>query len=556
MARFADKQPISTHPELAPDISQGVVKAWEAYSAMSGRDEEKAQIRSADIAATLHDFAGLKGPIASTYEAAYLIELMEKQSGDDKLQAEYAYEAIKSYKGKTQQDTDYVRGIAADRLEIGLFLAEHYQQTTARQNAEQVLDSPWKQSDEIEIPLKDIFHLIADIPGEGIEDPIGVNIESILIAAASAYNTLRNDEDFSEEELLKTIYDIENLYQPFLAYVRYDGFETALKNAVGLVRKKYGKGVEGIITDEDVEYATALLHETGLDDYGNVINTVPKVLRSLFPNSDAVAHSVLHHISNHGVKTGIASLYLESDPHYLDFEDVDEALDDDVLSVRWRAKDPVSVAENNHENPNAYIADLLGLTVIVPSYEAAAEMMAIAYRSSQTFLSVEAKNSASRDTPISVKGSMMSAVVVPILMDRLGDLEIKIGGAKDGTNADSAHQVGKITFSYRHNYRGKVYDVPVEVMFQTPEDRDISNVGEAAHALKNKKYRRLTPQEIRFQRRFHERRMIISEPGLTERSRERAELLFSRKKPKNKRGMGGLGIREFVRSDKGTTIDV
>ncbi len=552
MVRLADTQPIPLHPEQAPPLSKGVVKVWEAYTGMSGDEEEKAQIRSADITATLHDFAGQKGLIPSTYEAAYLIELMEKQSGDDKFQAEYAHEAIKSYKGKTQQDTDYVRGIAADSLEIGKFLAEHYQHSAASRGTD---GNPWLPTDDIEIPLQDIFHLTSDIPGEGVEHPLGVNIESILIAAASAYNTLRNAEDFTEDELQKTIYAVENLYQPFLAYVRYDGFEVALKQAVGLVRMKYAEGVEGVITQHDVDYARALLHDTGLDSYDNVVNTVPNVLRSLFPNSDATARGVLHNISSHDVKIGVASIYLESDPDYLDFGELGDDIEEATLnrlSVRWRAKDVVSVAENNQKNPNKYIADMLGLTVIVPNYEEAAEMMAIAYRSSEFFNSVQTQNSASRNTAISVKGNTMPATVLPILVDRLKDMEPNI----ETKSSDNGHQVGKITFLYRNNYRGKVYDVPVEIMFQTPEDREVSNVGEAAHALKSKKYRPLTPEEIRFQKRFHERRMEISKAGLTALSRKRSEALFPGKKTRREQKyMGGAGLREFIRSDTGTTID-
>lgn len=575
MVHTSEKELAKDNPEiiLPPPIPESVVKVWGEYERLSGVRAEQDQLESAEIAARLRDFAGKTELPSSVYHTAYLIRLSEKLSGDEP-QASYAKQALESYKGEPvidaisdeelieieerlyilgldraeknevinglakEKDKKYVLARARDTLEIGRTLRKRQQRYITKREAKQLsgqkVDSPWAipTGEDSEVSIKWIANLTSDISDAFAKNPKGVNIESMIINAISAYKKLEDLDGISESEALKIVYAIDNLYQPFIALIRWDGLENGLKEQVKLTRMVYGQGLEGVFTPEELSKAKEKKKAAGLHDIKVILALVPKVLENVFLGNNATVESSIYDMSEHGNKTGTAKIFPGEAGDYLELE---EFIEGSSLSSKWRAKGDASAAESIHKDPNDHISDLFGMLIKVPTYEVAAEMIITAYKSLDVFENMQRLPSASREAFIVLQGNEMPPTVLAILTKELGDLGPNI----ETTTKSNGYQAAKITFSYTHKYKGKEYKTPIEVMFQTPKDRQIATVGSAAHLHKvshlpkddEDKYREPKGDELGFQGQVSARKDKIGKPGVTAISQLGADLYF---RPNNK----------------------
>ena len=527
---------------LPPVLSEADVNTWEVFDKYENprgdhakaRLVEKAQTRSLEIAQVLFDFgARNKDLVSSVFEAAPLVELMEKLGSSDPIEVRHALIALKSYDSGIQRDQDYVRAISGDILEINKFVKKHFKKSLKAYEPQYEEDlNPWHYDLDI-IPLRDVVELISEDESRSIRKPKGVNLESILIATASAYNTLRNSDDFSEHDVLQTIYAVEKFYRPFLSFIGFDGFDMALEHEVERVRMKHEASK---MTEGDFELARGILEQAGLSNREEVVKLVGRIMSDLFP-AGADAESVLHNSSGHSIQVGIGNLYGQE---HKAVSRAGNKVDDDSIEYNWRVKTERSIAENMLAHPGEYISDLLGLTVKVPAnaYDMLADKVAIALGTLSDLVSSKPKNSASRDTHIHARGKDVIKALIPVLEQNLDGFEWHIE-TRDSTNG---YQVAKITLI--HTDSG--VETPVELMFQTIEDRNIARFGSAAHTNKFKaeKYTADSDEETRFAKQVNDRKSMLNQPRLTNQSQERArsEKLFNH----GTKGMARVGIRNFI----------
>lgn len=511
--------------EFAPPSSAQVVAAWERFDTL--RDAkgdvtkeisiEKAQVRSHEIKDTIYDFAGLKNLVSSVYEAAPLVELMEMLNSSDETQATDALDALRYYNSGNKQDSDYVRAVSADILKINAFIDKHFRE-----------DKPDKQ-----IPLKDVLELVSDDVTEDVEDPEGVNIESILIAAASAHNTLRNAADISETDVLRAAYAADNFYRPLLEIIGYEAFASELHNQAGLDRMVRQSEEPDVVTPQNLKDAQEIKQKAGLDTPEKVVK---KVVERLFLR-DVDASSVLHNASWH--KVGFGAGYIYDPERSLELGGA-EGSDDGSTRLVYRTKSDYSLAEKLQKGPDNQPLDVLGITVILPTNDAVAEAMVRAYDSATDSRSMELTPSRrDRDSAVYLKGDEIIEIVGSKLKDTFADIKLEI----DDKRKDNGHHVAKLTMLYHDADLGTV--TPVEIAFQTADDRDVSRAGNAAHAFKYNNYI-VSPEDLRVIKRLHERRSIISDaPRLTKRSQLRARELFAIRPKRSIAEMAAVGIRHL-----------
>ncbi len=533
---------------LPPVLSEADVNTWEIFDTYENprgdyakaRLVEKAQTRSLEIAQFLFDFgARNKDLVPSVFEAAPLVELQEKLGSSDPIEARHARMALKSYDSGNQQHQDYVRAISGDIREIKKFVKDHFKKAlrTYEPEYEENLN-PWNYDLDI-IPLRDVVELISEEESQSIKKPKGVNLESMLIAAASAYNTLRNSDDFTEHDVLQTIYAVEKFYRPFLSFIGFDGVDMALEHEVERVRMKHEASK---MTEGDFELARGILEQAGLTNREEVVKLVGKIMSHLFP-AGADAESALHNSSGHTIQVGIGHIYGQEriEGKKVSGKKDNKNVADDTIEYNWRVKTERSIVENLLKHPGEYISDLLGITVKVPAnaYDMLADKMAIALGTLSELVSSQPKNSASRDTHIHARGKDVIKALIPVLEQNLDGFEWHIE-TRDSTNG---YQVAKITLL--HTESG--IETPVELMFQTVADRNIARFGTAAHInkFKDKKYTAESDDEVRFSEQVNDRKSMLNVARLTDQSTMRAENLFNRPE-KNKKDIATAGIRYFV----------
>jgi hypothetical protein len=247
----------------------------------------------------------------------------------------------------------------------------------------------------------------------------------------------------------------------------------------------------------------------------------------VFLGNSATVKSSIYDMSDHGIKTGTAKVFPGEVEEFLELEEFKEG---SSLSTKWRAKGDHSTAESIHKDPNDHVSDLFGMLIKVPSYEVAADMIITARKSLAIFDNMQEMPSASRSAFIVLQGNEMPPKVLAILNEELGELGPKI----DTTTKSNGYQAAKITFIYTHIYKDTEYKTPIEVMFQTPKDRQIATVGSAAHLRKvahlpkddEGKYREPRDEELDFQGQVTARKDKMGKPGLTEISGRGADLYF------------------------------
>jgi len=536
----------TTEHEVAPDvlspaISDANVKTWEYFDKIENPKDnpdkaqlvEMAQTRSLEISQVIFDFGARdKNLITSIYEAGPLVELMEKLGSSDEIEARHALMALESYDSGNQQDQDYVRAISGDILVINKFVKKEFKAALKNYEPEYEEDlNPWNYNLDI-IPLRDVAELISEEEFKSIRKPKGVNLEAILIAAASAYITLRNSDDFSEHNVLRTIYAVENFYRPFLSLIGFDGFNMVLEHEVEHVRMKHEASE---MTEEDFELARGILEQAGLGNREEVVKLVGRIMAGLFP-AGADAESVLHNTSGHNIQVGIGNIYgLE---HQVGNRN-SKVLADDTIEYNWRVKTERSIVENLLKHPGKYISDLLGITVKIPSnaYDMLADKMTIALGTLSELVSSKPKNSASRETHIHARGKDVLKAVRPALEEYCETFKCHI----DVRPSTNGYQVAKITLL--HTESG--VETPSELMFQTTEDRNIARFGTAAHTNKYKKYTAKSDDEVGFSEQVNARKSMLNKARLTKQSRKRAEKIYGMDK-KAQKAMATIGMHNFV----------
>ncbi|MDB5166920.1 MAG: hypothetical protein JWN26_65 [Candidatus Saccharibacteria bacterium] len=523
--------------------STSVEGTWEVFEKLSSVEQDGIRARATDIVKVVYDFGGFKELVPSAYEAVQLAPLMDELSGPDIALSSAAYSALQQYESNNPQDREYVRAFAADMVKINKFVDAHWEaretlepeQPVGSEPTERLYQSPWERRYN-NIPLKEVLELVSDTPDDIVQNPEGVNIESILIATASAYNTLRHADDVSEDRLLETMYAVESFYQPLLEIIGYDGFGMALKRESTLVRMSRNGGQYDEVTGEKLEVAREMLRALGPPN--KFPNTVSEMMSHLFL-TDSEGTSVLNDVSGHGIQFGSG---LISEQSIDDLEDTLPTLDYNTMRYVWRVKTDTSMAKKIDLENNTRGSDLLGVTVIVPSTELLGYSFGlisgiIMGRLNQNMIPV---NATGRDTPLHAKGAKM----IDSVSRYAGDLGTKL----DEKASINGHEVAKVTFLFTPE--GSESAIPVEVQFQTREAREIARAGTAAHAFKEANYE-VSAEDLRVLGRLHKRRMKTNEPGLTPLSELAAKELF---KYKNRKAMGSAGISKFFQSDQSGMI--
>ena len=525
--------------------SAPVEGSWEVFEKLTGTEQTATRERAMDVVKVVYDFGGFKELVPSAYEAAQLLPLMEDLASPDNAVATAAYQALQQYESKNPQDRDYVRAMSTDIAKINEFVDAHWEsKMTVEDEDGQPVDSeptarqyqsPWVRRYK-NIPLKEVLELVSDTPDEIVLNPEGVNIESILVATASAYNTLRHADDVSEDKLLKTMYAVESFYQPLLEIIGYDGFGMALKREATLIRMSRNAGQYDGVTAEKLEIARDMLR--GLGDPNKLPNTVSEMMSHLFL-TQSEGNTVLNDVSGLGIQFGTGSI-AEQDIDEL--EDTVPTVDYNTVRYVWRVKTDTSMARKIDLEKNTRGADLLGVTVIVPSPDE------LAYRyglisgiiMARMNKNIVPMNAPGRDTPLHAKGHKM--------IDRVSRYAGDLGASLDQKTSSNGHEVAKITFLFTPE--GSDNAIPVEVQFQTTEAREVARAGTAAHAFKEANYV-VSADDLKVLSQLHKRRMKTNELGLTHLSEISAKEAF---KHKNRKALGGVGMRQFFMSDDGTVI--
>lgn len=503
----APKQKVLT--ENPPEYSEEVVRIWELFEDLRGKQYERQQIRSREITDTVFDFGGLKGLVPELYEAVPLVTLMEELRAFDTDASEDAFKAIKKYSSKNSLNVDYVRAVSGDMLEINSFVDSYWaEKDTKKVEATQTTSlkrryqNPWEVEHE-QIPLSDVLRLISDE-----KDGVGVNIESLLISAASAYNTLRNSNDISEDHLLKTVYAVNSFYRPVLEIIGYDAFAMALEREAVLVHMSRNQGRYSEVVDgevREVNYQRLEAAHDMIEAVGNPIDLLDKLMPQ-FLLGDSAFESVVHDSSDHSIQFGSGHII---------------GPDDNEVPLIWRLKSDTGIASKYDVENEKHAADVLGVTVVVPSYEYLADMFAIGVTSLENSRELlKPEPSLHKEHYLVVKGDDVTTEVADKLLEMGYDPD-EVLHVQESTNG---HQVAKITMIYRP--KDTDVEIPVEIQFQTKEDRVISRAGAAAHALKHLGYD-VSEEDLMVIKRIHERRMMTSEPGLTPKSMARQHELFS-----------------------------
>ena len=541
MSGYIDaQQPIESSPELPVIPSVAVENTWRTYAELMAQNQDEARSEAAEYIKTTYDFAGSKRLISSAYEAAHLVMLMEKSTGDNPVEAEAAKHALEQYESKNPLDRDYVRAVAADMVQINAVVDQHWDQRqelatdqpdgndpTVRQ-----YQSPWQRRYE-KIPLRDVLELVSDTGDRFVKNPVGVNIESLLLAAATAYSTLRHSDNVSEDQLLETMYSIESFYQPVLEIIGYDAFSMALKREATLIRMSRNGGHYRSVNSEQLEVAREMIDQ--LPPPAKMPAVVADIMSKLLLR-EAESQSVLHDESNHGIQFGAGQI-IEADID--DLEDTLSSSNEEPIRYVWRVKTDTSMARKVIIETGERAVDLLGVTVITPSAESLLDAFRVVSGMTLGALvpGIVPINSPGRDTPLHVKGS-------DTMIENIAIYSGDIGAYFDKKTSSNGHEVAKITLLFSH--REAKAPIPVEIQFQTDRAREVARTGTAAHAFKDAGYV-VSKEDLGIITSLHQRRMMTDQPGLTTLSEERAKAYFSHKpSKKTSQTMGAVVGRNFT----------
>lgn len=554
MSHSIDTQRSDEYRESLLVPSDAVKKAWETFEHLAGAEQESARVLSAEVVKVVHDFG--KDLVPSTYEAAHLAVMYDELTELDSVNGQAAFRALEQYPLKDPQSREYVRTLAADLYKVNDFL-NHQWDNSVEVVSEQPEDSepierqyknPWERRYKT-IPLKNVLELVADVPDNIIQNPEGVNIESILIGAALAYQTLRNAGTVSEDRLLRTMYDVDSFYRPLQEIIGYDAFVMALKRESTLIRMSRNGGEYDGVTEEKLLIAREMLRKLP------PAKKLPGIIDDLVSKltlRETESKPVLQDTSGHGIQLGTGRV---SELAFEDIEDTAPPSVYDAIRYVWRVKTDTETAKKITEETKvdvetgreyveiAPVSDLVGITIIVPSTDSLSYTFRLAAGISIDSLQLQPTPSRSRDTAFHAKGEdIIDAVKIDV-----GD----IGAALDEKPSKNGHKVAKITLQFAL----KGYDpIPVEVQFQRAEDRKAARVGSAAHMNKQDGYI-IDAQDLRAMKPLndlHKRRIKTNEAGLTERSVARAREFFGRRRSrKTAKDLGAaVGRSTFVADDE------
>lgn len=568
MSQKVDTQQSDEYARESPLVpSAAIEKTWETWGAisqLSTSEKEKLQSSSADVIKSVYDFGKDLAP--STYEAAQLAPLMDELTSLDHARAESARQALQEYESKNPANSEYIRAFSSDIRKINFFLDHHWDimadETITDSGAEYApmerqYNNPWARQIKT-IALRDVLELVSDTPNDVVKNPAGVNIESILIGASLAYNTLRNAGSVSEDQLLRTIYDVDSFYRPLLEIIGYDGFVMALKRETILIRMSRNAGEYDGITEKNLKLARKMLSE--LPPAAKMPGIIDDLISKL-TLKDVESVSVLHDTSGHGIQFGTGTI---SEDDMLDFEDTVTEPVFDVIRDVWRVKSDTEVArkiakqiEKDTENvkknaeekkiqidvntihvPVRPVYDMVGVTVIIPSLDSLAYLFTLA--AGRTVDANPIQPIYTHDRPTTAFHAKGEDVIQAVNIN-FGDIS---GGQQlDIKQSDNGHKVAKITLQFTPE--GYDRPIPFEVQFQTKEQRIDARVGPAAHTFKQEGYKVPNIEDLKVLKSLstlYKRRRRTAEGGPTELSLERAQALFPEKgiTQKIKRALGAV----------------
>lgn len=562
----ADKKHSKEHSHKSPlEPSNSVKEAWGSWKAntdLSVIEQERVESISSDVVKIVYDFGKDLSP--RTYEAIHLASLIYESTSPDPKRRALALQALKEFVSNKPNKSEYVPPFTADIRKINSFLDHHWDHTsesmTYTENddepTERQYSNPWACSHEI-IPLRDVLELVSEAPNDIVKNPGGVNIESILLGAGLAYETLRNAGRVSEDQLLRTVYDVDTFYRPLLEIIGYDGFVMALKREVILIRMSRNGGKYDGITQESLDLARDMLRK--LPPAKKIPGVVDNVVSKL-TLKDVDSESILRDTSGHGIQFGTGRV---SERDMLDIEDSGSEPIFDAIRYIWRIKSDTEIARKIAKQIKQQkqaglkdivispITDILGITVVVPSIDTLSDQFLLAVSRTTDAVSLQPTHTPGRPTAFHAKGE-----------DVIASVDIDFGSVSNGEELDKKqsfnnHKVAKITLQLTPD--GDEYPVPVEIQFQTKEHRIDARVGPAAHTFKLDGYNITDPDNLRVLKLLsllYKRRRAIYKLAPTDISLARGqELFYGHVSPPDttiiNKDIGAAGIRTFLRSDSG-----
>ncbi|TAL14036.1 hypothetical protein EPN95_04400 [Patescibacteria group bacterium] len=527
--------------------SASVEETFLIYKALSGIDNaeyKKLREKSTRVTVIVDDFG--KDLRHSSREAAQLALLSKELSSPDKKRKNASWLAINQYDSDDPEDILYVHALTSNiGIKIPGFLAKHYES---------------KAMDELKrfnpIDDLDILELMAREPSLLVKNPQGVNIESAFIDGCIVYDTLKQarlkPRSVSGDELSRAIFAAEAFHQQLMYYMGYDGLVMAISEELDDIHFRQSDGFKKGLAVYDGITQSRLDTIDWIEAKLPPAKDIPEILDSVastLTGKDAESESVLRDGSGHNVQFGagkVSEIYTQEE-----MEDTIPIPTHEPERYVWRKKGRYSAARKvTHEIDVARdekgkpildesgkpifadkvmpISDHFGETMIFPDTEA----LAYSFQNASGILQDLAPSrfalttSRHKDTAFHAKVDEEDSAIRAIEID-LGNL----GARLDKKISDNGHKVIKITL--QHSPIDGKMPVPVEVQYQTEEDRANSRTGPATHANKGRGYK-TSVQQARIIKELGDlpkRRAKTNEAGLTQQSIDDANELFPRITP-------------------------
>ena len=282
-----------------------------------------------------------------------------------------------------------------------------------------------------------------------------VNVESILARSALLLDQVATATTY-DHEVLQAILEIETFYAPLLDLLGLHAWEAILKQHTERVR----------------------LFAAGLEDEYNEASAHIESVRA-----DGLAEEVVQNVMHITAKQPFDSVFMidnEETPYgsksyYSAFRFTDE----NGAPARYisRIKSPGSWAHKKHYNYNGEAPnDTYAGTFVADDTETMVRAFKEAYTTILQLDSCELTTAPSKTHPIHIRGKKEYAELVRELLGPEFADQLDIDATTPDT-VEEPFQVLKVTFTIH----GNEASLPVEIQFQTKQDRNRSRLGGASH---------------------------------------------------------------------------
>ena len=433
---------------------------------------------------------------SQTYDAAMLADVADGFSSDRS--ADAAAQAIKAFYEQSvdrPEDKQFVLGLLSDRAVIQSFWQEQLDQLYADEPEHLALIRT--TPDKSPVPRQVWQHKPLGTKATEIlrlRTEHGVNIESLLIAAAETLQWLNSPLAGNSAETARRVHVAESLYAPFCEIIGFDGISMALQSRCNELRLQHtGRA-------DTVELAREII--TNMGGPSIVEYRVQLLLDAVLGKN--VQEQVLTHMMPHGIVIG-EGIALE-----------------DSLRVVWRQKTVGSLARKLATLEQGLVPmDIIGATVITEDAAQIGTTMQHVLRRIEADPRTQFASSPSRSAHLHVRGTPSYIDTVGQAMGFTADA-LRNHADVVATGPDS-YQVTKTTFTFQR--WGEPWPVHAELQFNTAADRVEARIGSAAHALhklSDGNGHVATPEEVQAIAELHAQKKHLGQNGLTPISRMRA----------------------------------